>query len=108
MALQRGTKSHFRPPLGREVAPGPRLPLHRACPCVAPAAFRAAQICLIGVDAGTLEIWRRLLFASVVFHHSNLALPDEVLQKLYHDNAVKFLAKLGAGFPALTGGAKAA
>jgi predicted TIM-barrel fold metal-dependent hydrolase len=27
-----------------------------------------------------------------------LALPDEVLQKLYHDNAVKFLARVGAGF----------
>jgi hypothetical protein len=25
-----------------------------------------------------------------------LALPDEVLQKLYHDNAVKFLARVGA------------
>src|SRR5688572_2197657 len=27
-----------------------------------------------------------------------LALPDEVLQKLYHDNAIKYLAKVGAGF----------
>jgi hypothetical protein len=27
-----------------------------------------------------------------------LALPDEVLQKLYHDNAVRFLARIGAGF----------
>ncbi|MBA3272664.1 MAG: amidohydrolase family protein [Chthoniobacterales bacterium] len=27
-----------------------------------------------------------------------LALPDEVLQKLYHDNATKFLAKLGVTF----------
>jgi hypothetical protein len=26
-----------------------------------------------------------------------LALPDEVLQKLYHENAVKFLARVGAG-----------
>lgn len=28
-----------------------------------------------------------------------LALPDEVLQKLYHDNAIKFLASAGASFP---------
>lgn len=28
-----------------------------------------------------------------------LALPDEVLQKLYHDNAVGLLAKVGCGFP---------
>lgn len=27
-----------------------------------------------------------------------LALPDEVLQKLYHDNAVRFLARIGFGF----------
>ena len=27
-----------------------------------------------------------------------LALPDEVLQKLYHDNAARFLAKIGMGF----------
>jgi predicted TIM-barrel fold metal-dependent hydrolase len=27
-----------------------------------------------------------------------LALPDEVLQKMYHDNAVRFLARVGAAF----------
>jgi hypothetical protein len=27
-----------------------------------------------------------------------LALPDEVLQKMYHDNATKFLARLGLSF----------
>lgn len=27
-----------------------------------------------------------------------LALPDEVLQKIYHDNAIAFLAKIGMGF----------
>jgi predicted TIM-barrel fold metal-dependent hydrolase len=27
-----------------------------------------------------------------------MALPDEVLQKLYHDNAIKFLAKIGTSF----------
>ncbi len=29
-----------------------------------------------------------------------LALPDEVLQKLYHDNAIQFLAKIGMSFEA--------
>lgn len=29
---------------------------------------------------------------------AGLALPDEVLQKLYHDNGVKLLARLGVGF----------
>jgi hypothetical protein len=27
-----------------------------------------------------------------------LALPDNVLQKMYHDNAIQFLAKLGLSF----------
>ena len=27
-----------------------------------------------------------------------LALPDETLQKLYHDNAINFLAKIGVSF----------
>jgi hypothetical protein len=27
-----------------------------------------------------------------------LALPDEVLQKLYHDNPIRFLAKVGMSF----------
>ena len=27
-----------------------------------------------------------------------LALPDEVLQKLYHDNAIRLLARVGASF----------
>ncbi len=32
-----------------------------------------------------------------------LALPTECLQKLYHDNLLKFLGRVGAGFAALTG-----
>ena len=32
-----------------------------------------------------------------------LALPDDVLQKLYHDNATKFLARLGVGFDPAAG-----
>jgi sterol desaturase/sphingolipid hydroxylase (fatty acid hydroxylase superfamily) len=39
------------------------------------AGFRAVQILLIGVDRDTMAAWQRLLLASVVFHHSNLALP---------------------------------
>jgi sterol desaturase/sphingolipid hydroxylase (fatty acid hydroxylase superfamily) len=39
------------------------------------AGFRAAQVLLIGVDRRTLQLWQRCLFASVVFHHSNLELP---------------------------------
>src|SRR6516162_5557779 len=39
------------------------------------AGFRAAQIVLLGVDQSTLRVWQRLLFLSVVFHHSNIALP---------------------------------
>jgi sterol desaturase/sphingolipid hydroxylase (fatty acid hydroxylase superfamily) len=40
------------------------------------AAFRCAQVLLIGVDRQTLAWWQRCLFASVVFHHSNLELPE--------------------------------
>lgn len=40
------------------------------------AGFRAAQVIVIGVDRTTLEWWQRCLFASVVFHHSNLELPE--------------------------------
>lgn len=41
------------------------------------AGFRAAQICLIGIDRRTFAIWQRLLIASVIFHHSNLELPAD-------------------------------
>src|SRR3954470_11772195 len=46
------------------------------------AGFRAAQILLLGVDRGTLRLWQQMLVLSVVFHHSNLALPGEVEQRL--------------------------
>lgn len=36
---------------------------------------RALQIALLGVDRATLAAWSGCLFASVVFHHSNLRLP---------------------------------
>jgi sterol desaturase/sphingolipid hydroxylase (fatty acid hydroxylase superfamily) len=44
--------------------------------------FRAAQILLIGVDRETLQVWQRMLFASVVFHHSNLLLPIAIERRL--------------------------
>ena len=37
--------------------------------------YRLAQIALLGVSPGTVRLWKRLLFASVLFHHSNLRLP---------------------------------
>jgi sterol desaturase/sphingolipid hydroxylase (fatty acid hydroxylase superfamily) len=46
------------------------------------AGFRAVQILLIGVDRKTLQLWQRCLFASVVFHHSNLELPLPVESSL--------------------------
>jgi sterol desaturase/sphingolipid hydroxylase (fatty acid hydroxylase superfamily) len=39
------------------------------------AAFRAAQVLLLGVDRSTLRIWQQMLVVSVMFHHSNLELP---------------------------------
>jgi sterol desaturase/sphingolipid hydroxylase (fatty acid hydroxylase superfamily) len=38
-------------------------------------AYRAAQIVLIGVDTYTVWIWHTILFASILFHHSNIRLP---------------------------------
>jgi sterol desaturase/sphingolipid hydroxylase (fatty acid hydroxylase superfamily) len=40
------------------------------------AGFRAAQVLLLGVDRGTLQAWQRCLMVSVVFHHSNVELPE--------------------------------
>jgi sterol desaturase/sphingolipid hydroxylase (fatty acid hydroxylase superfamily) len=37
--------------------------------------YRLAQVALLGISPTTLRLWKRLLFASVVFHHSNLRLP---------------------------------
>jgi sterol desaturase/sphingolipid hydroxylase (fatty acid hydroxylase superfamily) len=37
--------------------------------------IRAAQIIVIGVDARTLWLWQTILFASILFHHSNVRLP---------------------------------
>jgi len=46
------------------------------------AGFRAAQVLLLGVDRETLRLWQQMLFASIVFHHSNLALPIEAERSL--------------------------
>lgn len=44
--------------------------------------FRAGQILLIGVSPKALEIWQRLLFLSIFFHHSNIELPESFERKL--------------------------
>ena len=44
--------------------------------------FRAGQILLIGVDRETLRAWQQMLFASVVFHHSNVELPIGIERRL--------------------------
>lgn len=37
--------------------------------------IRAAQMIVIGVDPRTLWLWQTILFASILFHHSNVRLP---------------------------------
>ena len=44
--------------------------------------FRAGQILLIGVSRDALQIWQALLFLSVLFHHSNVRLPEKFEEKL--------------------------
>jgi sterol desaturase/sphingolipid hydroxylase (fatty acid hydroxylase superfamily) len=46
------------------------------------AAFRAAQVLVLGVDRDTLRLWQQMLVVSVVFHHSNLKLPAAVEGRL--------------------------
>lgn len=40
--------------------------------------FRALQVVVIGVDARGLWLWQTILFASILFHHSNIRLPDRI------------------------------
>jgi sterol desaturase/sphingolipid hydroxylase (fatty acid hydroxylase superfamily) len=40
--------------------------------------FRAAQIAILGVDDEALRIWQQILLVSILFHHSNLRLPERV------------------------------
>ena len=44
--------------------------------------WRLAQIAVIGVTPVTLAIWQGLTLASVLFHHSNTALPSRVERAL--------------------------
>jgi sterol desaturase/sphingolipid hydroxylase (fatty acid hydroxylase superfamily) len=44
--------------------------------------FRAAQIRLLGVDPVALAWWQRMLLVSILFHHSNLRLPDDLDRRL--------------------------
>ena len=38
--------------------------------------YRAAQVALIGVSPRALQMWQGWFFFSILFHHSNLALPE--------------------------------
>ena len=38
--------------------------------------YRLAQIRLLGIAPGSLALWQKLFFGSVVFHHANLRLSD--------------------------------
>lgn len=44
--------------------------------------YRAAQVVLLGVAPRPLSIWQTLLFACILFHHSNLRLPLWLERKL--------------------------
>ncbi len=44
--------------------------------------WRAGQILLIGVSPEALKTWQILLFLSILFHHSNVRLPEEFENKL--------------------------
>lgn len=41
-------------------------------------AWRAAQILAIGVSPASLRAWQYFLFPSIIFHHSNLRLPENL------------------------------
>ncbi|MDQ1522334.1 MAG: hypothetical protein QOE47_258 [Pyrinomonadaceae bacterium] len=49
---------------------------------VASVAWRAAQVRLIGVAPQSLAAWQSFLFASILFHHSNVRLPVGVERRL--------------------------
>ncbi|MDQ6799383.1 MAG: sterol desaturase family protein [Acidobacteriota bacterium] len=44
--------------------------------------FRAAQVRILGVDPEALLWWQRMLLVSILFHHSNLQLPENVEREL--------------------------
>jgi sterol desaturase/sphingolipid hydroxylase (fatty acid hydroxylase superfamily) len=46
------------------------------------AAWRVAQVLLIGVTPLSLSTWQTLLFVSILFHHSNVRLSDATERRL--------------------------
>jgi sterol desaturase/sphingolipid hydroxylase (fatty acid hydroxylase superfamily) len=42
------------------------------------APYRAAQVALIGVSPRALKLWQGWFFFSILFHHSNIALPERL------------------------------
>ncbi len=44
--------------------------------------YRAAQVLLIGVDPGILVGWQTFLLLSIMFHHSNVRLPEALENRL--------------------------
>lgn len=44
--------------------------------------WRAAQIRMLGIDRRALVIWQRALLVSILFHHSNLRLPERLERAL--------------------------
>jgi sterol desaturase/sphingolipid hydroxylase (fatty acid hydroxylase superfamily) len=44
--------------------------------------FRAAQIAVLGVGPQALALWHSAFFLSVLFHHSNLRLPESLERRL--------------------------
>lgn len=46
------------------------------------APYRAAQVALLGVSPRALAIWQRWFFLSILFHHSNWALPERFERRL--------------------------
>ncbi|WP_372619929.1 sterol desaturase family protein [Falsiroseomonas sp.] len=44
--------------------------------------YRAAQVVLLGVGPRALSVWQDFLFASILFHHSNLRLPLPLERRL--------------------------
>jgi len=45
-------------------------------------AYRALQIILIGASSFSVWVWQTILFASILFHHSNMRLPIGVERRL--------------------------
>jgi sterol desaturase/sphingolipid hydroxylase (fatty acid hydroxylase superfamily) len=45
-------------------------------------AWRAAQVLVIGVSPQSVSVWQKLLFVSILFHHSNVRLPVEAERRL--------------------------